>query len=161
MSEFILTGVKQLDRHLKNLERKTGNRIARGALSKGAQIGSKAVKKEIPSRQKSARKAIGWTVKKNKQKVTEAKFGTVGKRSASLKRGKKHSGGVGISKRNIHWLILGTGERTQKKTGKSVGKMKGVDYVGRGAQKAKKAITQGIVQRSKELLFKEVEKRGV
>lgn len=157
--EFIVTGIKELDKELDRLERKTRNRVARGALSKGAQIGAKAVKAEIPSLQKSVRKAIGHSTKKGRDGITVAKFGTAGKRTSSLKRGKKHSGGVGISKQNIHWYLMGTKERHHK-SGKSTGKMPAVDAVQRGAKKAMPAIKAGMVERAKQILEKEVAKRA-
>ena len=160
MAEFILTGITELDKELDKLDRKTRNKVARSSLRKGASIGAKAVKKEIPSTQKSARKAIGHSVKKDKNGITPAKFGTAGKRAASIKRKKNHSGGVGISKYNIHWLLMGTAERKQKKTGKSTGKMTGLDAVSKAAKSASVQIKAGMIEQAKTTLKKEIAKRG-
>lgn len=157
--EFIMTGLKELDRELDKLDRKTRNKVARAALSKGASIGAKAVKKEIPSLAKSVRKSIGHSVKKGRNGVTEAKFGAAGKRKSSLKRNKSHSGGVGISKQNVHWYLLGTSVRSHK-SGKSVGSMPAQGAVTKGASRATPAIKTGMIERAKTVLAKEVTKRA-
>lgn len=159
MAEFIVTGVKELDKQLKKLDRKTNNKVARAALSKGASVGAKAVKKEIPSLQKSARKAIGHSTKKRSGAVTVAQFGTTGKRTASTKKAKSPSGGVGISKYNIHWYLMGTKDRYHK-NGRFTGRMPANDAVASGAKKAKPQIKKAMIERAKAVLAKEVAKRG-
>jgi hypothetical protein len=158
--EFIVTGIPELDKELDRLDRKVRNRVARSALAKGASIGAKAVKAEIPSLLKSVKRSIGTSVKKGKDGITIAKFGTVGKRKASFKRNKEHSAGVGISKQNAHWFFMGTAKRTQKKTGRVTGKMPSNDAVSRGAKAAMPAIKAGVTKRAKERLAKEIAKRG-
>lgn len=161
MAEFIMTGIKSLDKKLDQLDRKTRNRVARSALSKGASVGAKAVKKEIPSLQKDVRKAIGHSTKKRKSSdfVTVSQFGTTGKRSASVKKKRSASGGVGISKENVHWYLMGTKKRFHK-SGKSTGKMPAHNVVAKGAKKAKRSIIKAMKDRAKAVLMKEVAKRG-
>lgn len=159
-TEFIVTGIPELDKELDRLDRKVRNKVARSALAKGASIGAKAVKKEIPSLLKSVKRSIGTSVKKGKEGITIAKFGTVGKRKASFKRSKGHSGGVGISKKNAHWFFMGTTSRTQKKTGRPTGAMPSNDAVRAGARKAMPAIKAGITSKAKERLLKEAQKLG-
>ena len=154
-ASMIMTGILELDTTLSTLRKTTANKVARAALRKGASIGAKAVKKEIPSLQKNARKAIGHSVKKNKTiDQTVAMFGTAGKRSAS----KKHqSKGVGITSANIHWLLIGTKERFHK-SGKSTGEMPGSDAVSRGANKSKQELFSGMVTQARITLSREVSK---
>lgn len=157
MAEFILTGIKELDKELNRLDRKVSNKVARSTLRKGGSIGAKAVRKEIPSLQKSARKAIGHSVKKGKAGITEAKIGTTGKRTSSSKRTKKHSGGVGITKNNIHWYLLGTAKRRHK-SGKNTGAMPGNDAVSKGILKSRSAMKAGMIKQAEKTLAKEVSK---
>lgn len=159
MAEFIVTGIKELDRELEKLDRKTRNKVARSALSKGASVGAKAVKKEIPSLQKSVRKAIGHSTKKRQGAVTVAQFGTTGKRTGSVKRARSKSGGVGISKWNIHWYLMGTANRKHKK-GKPTGRMPAADAVTKGAIKALPEIKSEMVKRAKVVLEREALKSG-
>lgn len=78
----------------------------------------KDIKEQIPgSKLASVRKAVGSKVKSGDGKI-EAKVGFgVGKRSKTPKRSKASiaRGGVGMSKQNIHWYVLGTKDRTTKK----------------------------------------------
>ena len=152
---MILTGIPELDKTLSTLRKTTANKVARAALRKGASIGAKAVKREIPSLQKNARKAIGHSVKRSKVSgQTVAMFGTAGKRSAS----KKHqSKGVGISSANIHWLLLGTKERSHK-SGKATGEMPGSDAVSKGANKSKQEMFSGMTSQAEKTLLREVSK---
>jgi hypothetical protein len=128
-TERIVTGVRALDRKLASLERKLANKVARAGLTKGARLAAKTIKKEIPSRLKSVRAAIGHSVKKAKKGptagITTAKAGAaVGKKRGAVskaKRSTKH--GVGIGPPNVHWWIMGTKERRKKTTGASTGRM--------------------------------------
>jgi hypothetical protein len=107
------------------LSNAVNNRITKKALSEATKVVAKAIKKQIPSTQKSARKAIGNSVqrpRKGKWKgFTFAKAGAgVGmkkakrsKMAAAAKekgRGKKKKG-VGIGVSNVMWLLEGTDKR--------------------------------------------------
>lgn len=123
--ERILTGDKEIDRKLKFLERRAANRAARAGLAAGGRVLVKAIKQEVPSHLRTVKKAFGSRVKKDKRAgVTQAKAGAaVGKRPRGKPAKRSSAAGVGISRRNIHWWILGTGPRTQKKTGRATGRM--------------------------------------
>lgn len=166
MAERIVTGVRSLDRKLKRLARKSANKAARSGLGKGARLGAKLVKKEIPSKQKGIRKAIGSSVKKAKgganKGITQAKFGTAGKRKASATAAEnrdKRRPGVGISSQNVHWWITGTAKRTQKKTGRNTGKMPAhpvvKDAMKGGLSQVKKAVIAG----TKAAIVREMKKK--
>ncbi len=136
-STRIILGIPELDARLEGLKLAVANRIARGGLAKGVRVAVKKIKAEVPSTQKHLRKAIGGYVKKQKRGankgIVEAKAGAaVGKKKAAqtseaaaakASRGKR--GGVGISAANIHWYIMGTGDRvrTRVNPGQRSGKM--------------------------------------
>lgn len=119
-----------LIRKMKSLEKKVRNKIGKKASTAGVKVIAKAIKSEIPSGQKSARKAIGFSVRKPRGAVITAKAGAgvgmKGKRRAKLiaehkfnRSGKKK--GVGISVANVAWLLAGTEKRyTGRRTRRSV-----------------------------------------
>lgn len=136
-AERIILGIPQLDARLQLLKTAVANKCARAGLSKGARLAAKLIKSEIPSKEKSARRAIGSSVKMQKsgpnRGFTEAKAGAAvgqkkGKRQQEAEKEKSarkaaKKSGVGISAANIHWYIQGTKERTVKKTGQRAGRM--------------------------------------
>jgi len=134
-STRIILGIPELDARLDGLKLAVANRVARSALSKGVRVAVKKIKAEVPSTQKHLRKAIGGYVKKQKRGankgIVEAKAGAaVGKNKAAqasdavaANAARNGKGGAGISAANIHWYIMGTQERTVKKTGQRVGRM--------------------------------------
>ncbi len=147
MAERIVTGLKEIDQALKQLERKAANRIVRAGLRKGARLAAKQIKAKVPSRYKNIRKSVGFTVRKAKggpsKGITEAKagfgVGTASQRAKSIPlspraRGKKP--GVGISAQNVHWWVLGTDDRYTKKK-------KPIKY--RGSMPAQKGIPQSAI----------------
>jgi hypothetical protein len=117
-----ITGDKKIDRKLKRLAKSGQKRIARAALGKALTVLARGVRNAIDPKQKSAKKTVGTKNKKNKKTgIHEAKVGFgVGKQPKKKQRGNRP--GVGISKTNIHWLLLGTKNRTTEK-GKSTGAM--------------------------------------
>jgi hypothetical protein len=142
----ILTGVAECDAMLKAVGTKVGNRAARSVLAKAVRLAVKRIKAKVPSAQKSVRAAIGGNVKRRKggadRGLVTAKAGAaVGAGAKAKAAGKKRTrlgrdsttgrfgsveskgGGIGIGAENIHWYILGTGERTVRKTGQRVGRM--------------------------------------
>ena len=125
-TERIITGIPELDKRLEGMKQAVANRCARAGLSKGARLGAKLVKAQVPGSQKQIRKAIGSSVKKQKsgpnRGFTQARFGAaVGVKQQPEQ--KRAGGGVGISAANIHWYILGTKDRTVRKTGQRAGRM--------------------------------------
>ena len=160
MAERILTGDKALDRKLKFLERKAANRAARAGLGKGARLAAKKIKAEVPSSLKSVRRAIGHSVKKGKGGITTAKAGAaVGKASKAKAPKRSSGGGVGISRANIHWWILGTGDRTQKTTGRATGKMPAHGVVKAAVAKSMSSIKSAIREGVKSSLMRAAKKK--
>jgi len=75
---------------------------------------------------KAAARSLGYKVRTQRRELTEAKFGLgVGSRRGAGKQAKKRKRpGVGLGRGNIHWAVLGTGQRSTK-TGKNRGRMPG------------------------------------
>jgi len=134
-------GLSQLERKLKSLASSGSKQVARASLGgavaplrKSIRQGVNASVQSAPLR-RAARLTIGSSVKKQPDGSYGAKAGFgVGKpskkkRTAAHERsvygqgGAKLARGVGLSSQNIHWFVLGTRERTQKTTGKAVGKI--------------------------------------
>lgn len=158
MAERIVTGVRKIDRKLKKLPRRPANRVARAGLTKGARLAAKLIKGKIPSRLKSVRAAIGHSVKKSKDGVTKAKAGAAVGKSRRKKPPKKSSSkGVGISRNNVHWWLLGTTERHHK-SGRGTGKMPANGVVKQamagGLIQVRQAIIDGAAKKMKSELVK-------
>lgn len=164
VKERVLTGDKALDRRLKSLERKAANRAARAGLWKGARLAARLIKKEVPAKQKSVRRSIGSSVKKDRSKVTKAKAGAaVGRaRKTSIAKAKSRDAsrsGVGISAQNIHWFIMGTDNRTQNTTGRSTGSMPPHPMVKNAMQGGgSRAVVAAIKEGTENKLIKEAQK---
>ncbi len=158
-----VTGMKELQRSLKNLDKKVQDKLTRASMTASLRIIAKAIKAEVPSTWKEGKKAIGWSFKKGKASsahkgVTFAKAG-VGAgikkakrdkaRASSTRSGKKKGVGMGVG--NFHWFILGTAERF---TGsKRIGAHRA------GVVNARKP-TGGKVQRTGKLQPNPIVKRG-
>lgn len=171
-----ILGIPELDARLEGLQLAVANRVARGALAKGMRVAVKKIKAQIPSGQKQLRKAIGGSVKKQNRGankgIVEAKAGAAVGQKASKQKAAAQSekaarqaakkSGVGISAANIHWYILGTQERTVKKTGQRVGKMPANPVVqkamasgkGQVLQAVKDGVMQGIEREREKLVRK-------
>jgi hypothetical protein len=121
---FGLSGDRELKKQMEKLSKAVNNRISKKALGVGTKIVAKAIKKQIPNSQKSARKAIGASVQRPKKGAwkgwTFAKAGAgVGmkkekrqRKSAEAKFNRKSKRkGVGIGVSNIMWLLEGTDKR--------------------------------------------------
>lgn len=123
----LITGDKELDAALQRLKLGTANKVARPALAKGARVLLKNMKGRVPPDKKYIKRALGMVVdakggeKKDEQR---AKVGAgVGKSSkVEAKRSGKNTGGVGIGGPNVHWALLGTGQR-KTESGRSTGAM--------------------------------------
>jgi hypothetical protein len=130
-----LTGLKELDAKLRNLANRELRKIARAGIKAGLREMAKGIRREIPAQYKDAKKAIGVNARKARvgdaKGQYQAKVGAgVGKKAKAP--AERSGSGVGLSAANIHWAILGTGER-HTQTGASTGAMP--------------AILGGIVQR--------------
>jgi hypothetical protein len=121
---FGLSGDRELKKNMEALSKAVNNRISKKALSVGTKIIAKAIKRQIPASQKSARKAIGASVqrpRKGKFKgFTFAKAGAgVGMKKEKRQRinaqakfnRKSKRKGVGIGVSNVMWLLEGTDKR--------------------------------------------------
>lgn len=115
------SGDKKLLKRLEELSKAASNRVGKKAITAGVKLMAKAIKKEIPSTQKSARKAIGYSFKRPRsgkwKHVIFAKAGAGAgmskKRRAKAaikpRSGKKKGVGIGVS--NVMWLLAGTDDR--------------------------------------------------
>ena len=128
-----ISGERELLKALKGIDEAMIDKVAPAGMRGYLRVTAKAIKSEIPSQFKSARKGIrSRFVKRDKRtKKVVAKAGSLvgvkkSKRKewgeqAKAKRGNRP--GVGISANSVAWGIVGTGERTQKTTGRRTGKM--------------------------------------
>lgn len=155
-----ITGDKALDRKLKRLATSGQKRIARAALGKALTVLARGIRNAVDPKQKSAKKTVGTKNKKNKKTgVHEAKVGFgVGKQTKSKKQRDPKKGGVGISKQNIHWLILGTDER-QRDDGASTGRMpKAPDWMKKGIKASEADAFRVMQTTARTKLIQEVNK---
>jgi hypothetical protein len=160
MINATITGDKALDRKLKRLATSGQKRIARAALGKALTVLARGIRNAVDPKQKSAKKTVGTKNKKNKKTgVHEAKVGFgVGKKTKSKKQRDPKKGGVGISKENIHWLILGTTER-HRDDGAATGKMqKAPDWMKKGIKASEADAFRVMQTTAREKLIQEVAK---
>jgi len=110
-----VTGHTKIDAALRRIsDPKSVNRIARKAITAGQRLVVSAIKREIPGSLKDAKAAIGSKFRRAKTGQVSARVGAaVGKKQEA--RTRRKSGGVGIGAANIHWAILGTGQRFTRK----------------------------------------------
>lgn len=121
---FGLSGEKELLKKMDRLSKAVNNKIGKKAVTEGVKLMAKAIKKEIPSTQKSARKAIGYSFKRPRtggyKNVIFAKAGAgagmkkekrrkVEAQRRFNRKGKRKGVGIGVS--NVHWLLAGTDKR--------------------------------------------------
>jgi len=132
-----LQGARELERKLKHLQSQGSKKVARAAVTGMVGPIRKGIRQQVNATpattelRRAARKAVGSKVKKQPDGSYGAKAGLgVGKMTkkqrASASARAAGGQGVGVSKHNIHWFVLGTTERTQTSTGKSVGRIKPV-----------------------------------
>lgn len=155
MPRATVTGDRKLNRALQALGNKSGAAALAGVRAGLAEI-SKAIKQEVPTR---IRPAIAHRLKKNKRTgLYQGKAGGgVGSKRKTRKRVVRSRPGVGISKSNVHWYLLGTTGR-QQKNGRRTGYMPPNNAVRRGASKARGRL--GAVMRKKiwERIQREVQR---
>lgn len=121
-----LTGHKELDRMLRKLADKTAKKAAAGGVRASLTPVAQAMRKGVTASgapadvKRAARKTIKAKVKKSRGFVGSAKVGFGVGKQREAKRSGKRTGGVGISGANVHWFVLGTGQR-QTASGRSTG----------------------------------------
>lgn len=125
-TQLSFTGDTRLDRKLASLRKAVIKKVISPAVNKALVVLDKSITGEIPGKYRDIRATVGkrleHSVASDADGVVSGKVGFgVGKSHQSASnRGNKP--GVGISSRNIHWAILGTGKRATK-TGKNRGSM--------------------------------------
>jgi hypothetical protein len=170
-------GDKRLDRKLKSLEKKAADRIAHAGVRKSVQVIAKAIKKEVPSRFKNARKGIGWKATKG-HKASKYRKNTVKPQSKAgvgvgMKKAKRKQllgefrrsrtypqKGVGIGAGNFHWWVIGTNDRTTRRgttTGSTRARMSGMAI--KAAMSSKGAIKTAMAKEVSRQLIKEARKK--
>jgi hypothetical protein len=112
-----LQGADKLFAALKELAEKDSRKAARAAIQKGMTVIARAIRAAVPGQYPEIKKTIGKRLAKSKsgpnQGQIAAKVGAaVGKKIDKTPPKKRARPGVGISARNIHWFLLGTGLRT-------------------------------------------------
>lgn len=158
----IVLGDKELDRKLAKLKKSTANKVAaagvRGMLSVLVKYQRAAVKNP------RVRPAIGSRFKKRRDDqrvvaVAGAGVGNTTKRQAQKATARASGGrpGVGISKNNVHWYILGTGTRTTR-GGANRGRMPANDAIRRGTAAGLGPARAAMVQKAMRRFEKEVAK---
>lgn len=123
MMGISVDGIANLDRRLKTLAVRVQKKLVRNALTAGMRIVAKAIKREVPSKWKAGRRAVGQSVKVDKydkpgQLTGKAGVGVGMKRTklqklnaAAKARGRGHKKGVGLGVANFHWFVAGTEDR--------------------------------------------------
>jgi hypothetical protein len=116
---FQVTGDKELIRSLDKLRDSVARKVMKTAVTKAIRLLAKEMKNAVPAPYKPAKVLFGSLVSVASHGVLKARAGSaVG--DASKKKARRSKGenkkGVGISASNIHWLILGTKQRTVKRT---------------------------------------------
>jgi hypothetical protein len=120
-----LGGVDELIKRMDKLSKAAANKIGKKAITEGAKVMAKAIKREIPGKQKSARKAIGYSFRRPRsgkwKNIIFAKAGAgagmkkekrAKMNAAAKEKGRKKKKGVGIGVSNVMWLLAGTEERS-------------------------------------------------
>lgn len=164
-----VSGIPELQAALRGISKDMVDKVAPAGLKGYLRVVTKAVKSEIPSNMKDARKAIGWRFKKKDRRTGKvlAKVGTgVGITSKSdrrlllkgLKADRKGRGGVGISVQNIHWYIVGTKQRFTR-SGADRGVMPANPVVKKGFAKSRSAALMKFKDLSEKALIRAAKKR--
>lgn len=117
-----MEGFEEVERQLMALgDAKVIKKLAKAGLTAGQRVVVKAIKAKIPAKYKDARRTVGQSVKRMKYSETPTQFAAkvgfaVGKKmpsreaAAATRAQRRVTGkkGVGVSARNVHWLVLGT-----------------------------------------------------
>ena len=157
----LFTGLDEIDRRLKELPLAPANRVARKGLSVAVRLLARRMRALVLSGGADVKKALKGYVKKNpKSKLIQAKAGGVGKQSGKQADAASGKRGVGIGSRNIHWWLMGTKDRKQKKTNRPTGKMPAQDVVKTAAASGMNEALEAMAEKCREALAIEVAKLG-
>lgn len=181
---FTLTGERKINSNLVRLSEKSARKVTAAAMRSGMRVIVKGIKAEIPSHMKSARKAVTSRFAKAKgganKGILQAKVGNVGpqlkkgkgRKLVGVASGKRGKPGVGISRRNLHWLLLGTKERFKKikaivtatgktpaRRGASTGIMPQIRAVRRGYAKTQDAAAKKMIDNISKGIAREAAKK--
>lgn len=158
----VTVDTKSLIKKMDALSKAAKNKIGKKAITEGVKLMAKAIKREIPSTQKSAKKAIGYGFKRPRsgkwKNIIFAKAGAGvamkkekrAKMAAKLKANGRTKPGVGIGVSNVMWLLAGTDKRwtgTKRVGAHKKGNKKRVD-TGEKKQYTGRVKKSGIVQRA-------------
>jgi len=121
-----IKGLDDLTRAYNRMTDDLGKQLARAAIRSGLQVVAREIKKRLDPRIKHVKHTIGVRFRASPTRgITAAKVGfNVGAKkgtsiSAIYARSGRNRGGVGISGSNVHWFIVGTGERFRRQPGVS------------------------------------------
>lgn len=163
---------KALLKKMEQLSKAAANKVGKKAITEGAKVMAKAIKKQIPSKQKSARKAIGYSFKRPRsgkyKNVIFAKAGAGAgmkkekrqKMAAKAKESRKKRKGVGIGVSNVMWLMAGTDERltgTKRVGAHRAGVKNRRKLTGGKVKRTGRMKKSGYVQRAQAIAGKQVE----
>lgn len=154
-----VTGDKKLDRKLSRLRKSVQTKVSKAAVRGGLSVGAKEVKKQIPSQYKAARKAIGWSFKKDRKTgVLAGKVGVaVGKKRAKLREwGRKETAkrqaagkkGEGVNPNTLQIFVVGTKNMAAKFPGVAT----------KGMRTAKSAIKTAMAGKFRQGIMREAMK---
>jgi hypothetical protein len=175
-----LQGIDDIVSKLRRLGSSTGEKAGRAGVNAAITVMAKGIRNAIngssasAAMKRAARTTIGKRVLKGKQqKRISGKVGAgVGKQTKAKKakaiarseKGKKGGGksGVGISASNIHWPILGTGDRRHDSDGKHTGKMPPVleGVVEKGITASESAALNAMKNKIADVIARDAARKG-
>ena len=115
MSDFKITvdGIASLTQQFADLRQTQPQKLARVVLGSALRVIGDEMKRLLDPKVQEAGRRVGHRVTISRGVITRAKVGfNVGKRGKENWRRKRSGpGGIGIGGQNVHWRIMGTGER--------------------------------------------------
>lgn len=103
----VVTGQREIDRKLASLKTRKAKSITRTGVTKMMRVIVRGIKAEVPGNVKDLKRTIGYSVKTESNEIVGKAGPSVGKSRGKVRtRTKKR--GVGISRQNAHWFVLGT-----------------------------------------------------
>ena len=144
-AKITISGLKDLRKTLDSLPPEARKSLWSG-MQQGGTVILRSIRSRVPASYKSLKKALDKRFRKgSKSKPLVAKIGAgVGKRQPKPERPKGR--GVGITKDNVHWALLGTLKRFTRRGRKPRGAMPPIlaDIVAEGFAASEEAAMQKI-----------------